>query len=284
MNMQAFRMASAVTVVLGLASMSSAAITVADYWRMGEADGAGAVNGALLTATNQTTGSYLLDAKPDPTSAITYSSDVPTDPVAGSTLSARLPGSSNYLAGTAAAGTNDFPVTNNFGVEEWVKIDELTTGNQTLFSVDGTSTRIALRVSTGGFGLRLEGGSGGTGDNTWQLSGFTAAAWHHVALVRDNGVTNIYVDGVAATPSVTAGRTTPAAAPATGSMGVGFGTTGNPNILTGYVDELRLFTFAPGEFSVSDLLVTAPVTVPEPATMGLLAVSAIGLLRRRQHS
>ena len=69
----------------------------------------------------------------------------------------------------------------------------------------------------------------------------TVGVWTHLALVRDSGVGTLYINGVASasfldTPNPPAGR---------------FAVGSDPQILggetfTGLMDEVRVFTFAPG--------------------------------------
>ena len=75
--------------------------------------------------------------------------------------------------------------------------------------------------------------------------------WIHMAVVNDNGTTTFYVNGVpSGTP--TNGVTAPSGVPYIGSAQ----DTGSP--FDGYLDEIRYSTFAPGQFSVSDLLLRPP--------------------------
>lgn len=84
----------------------------------------------------------------------------------------------------------------------------------------------------------------------------TKNVWTHLALVRASGVTVMYVNGVP--------KATNNAAPAvpSGSFGVG----APPQVpaspfYAGDIDELRVFTFAPNQFSVNDLLCFQPEVV-----------------------
>ncbi len=75
--------------------------------------------------------------------------------------------------------------------------------------------------------------------------------WMHLAIVNDNGVLTFYTNGIACGASVTSGATTPA-----GDCYIG--TPGDNQAFYGFLDEARMFTFAPGAFSTSDLLLRPP--------------------------
>jgi hypothetical protein len=98
----------------------------------------------------------------------------------------------------------------------------------------------------------------------------------NLALVRDGGTDTFYVNGVAWGGTGTGAPITP-----TTAIYLGRDTTG-------LVDEARIFTFTPGQFSVSDLLLTqtvfdAPI-VPEPTTVLLLGLGAALLWKRDRHT
>lgn len=88
-----------------------------------------------------------------------------------------------------------------------------------------------------------------------------------LAMVRDSGITTLYVNGV----SVATGLTTAENIP-----------TGNFILrgpFIGTLDRARFFTFTPGSFSTADLL----VPVLEPASFVLIGfgLAALGYARRR---
>jgi len=75
-------------------------------------------------------------------------------------------------------------------------------------------------------------------------------SWMHVAVVNDSGTNTFYVNGVASGAS-TITNTIP-----NGNIFAG-GSPGTTPTFRGYLDELRISTFAPGQFSTSDLLLRA---------------------------
>lgn len=283
--MRKFAIASAVTAVLGLASVSSAAFTVTDYWRMGEDNGTLPANNDGVTTVTQKDGPLVLNASTN--NIPLYSTDAPTDSKADSVRSIAIPntvGSSptNWLqsaTGVIGLGTG---VIKNFGAEAWVKPNSISaTANQTIFSIGGTSDTFALRFGYGAFTLRLTGGTNAPGnvgsgtDVTWSIpSSFTTADWNHVAVVSDdNGFMHLYVKGEEV--SATSNALRMPGVRTQNSIQIG---RASANPFAGKIDDVRLFTFGPGEFSTDKLL----VTVPEPTMIGLLGVSVLGLLHRRR--
>jgi hypothetical protein len=256
--------------VLGVATFASATVVTTNMWKFGENDGR--TGGQILVDhTTAATGSWSLYTQPWPTPAptATYSSDVPAasklPPGAASTLSVQLT-TSNYWQYWA----NDWKPTDNFGMEVWVKPAALT-GTQTIIYAGSPS-------ASGGIGLRLDNALvslhfGGVGSVSWAAPGLAVNTWTHLAMVRDSGITKLYVNGVDVSPATP--RTATPIAP-TSAFGVGSYSYG-PGTFTGNIDNLRLFTFTGGQFSAANDLM---VVVPEPASMGLMALGALGLLHR----
>ena len=90
--------------------------------------------------------------------------------------------------------------------------------------------------------------------------------WTHLAVVNNNGVNTFYVDGVQHGASADANvNTVPA-----GDMYAG-SAPGTQPTYAGYLDELRISTFASGQFSVTDLLTRAmsPDILSPPASAGV---------------
>lgn len=77
----------------------------------------------------------------------------------------------------------------------------------------------------------------------------TAGVWTHLAVVRDGGVTTLYVNGQPTAVTTNSAPITPA-----GTMEIGQDPAccSNP-AFGGVIDEVRIFTFAPGAFQPSDL-------------------------------
>jgi hypothetical protein len=93
-------------------------------------------------------------------------------------------------------------------------------------------------------------------------------------MVVNGGTTTFYVNGVA---NATAGA--PNTPIVTNSFNIGI----RPDLgerFDGRIDEVRIFSFAPGQFSVNDLQFNG--VVPEPASAALLGLGLMACLRRRR--
>lgn len=252
----------AVAVMLVAANLAQATVTAAGYYRLGEAD-AGAVAGNPGNATTEDSGANNMDLT-NWTGTQTYSSNVAASAAAavGSSLSMDFAGNGFYL--TQADCLTD--ATDNFGIEGWFNIDSLT---QMGLACNGDG------LGTAGFGLYVLGGT--VQGYYCQLavfdSGFapTPGEWFYAALVRDGGITKMYVNN---TNEITvAGNTaTPYSAAAAPQFSLG---VVSYDEFAGLADEIRVFTFEPGAFNAgSDLL----IAVPEPSTFALLAAGLFGLV------
>ncbi len=214
-----------------------ATVTTVSYWRGGEND-PGAFGGVSCSSTTDVIGGRTLQFS---TSVFWDSMNVSASAAArvGSTLCLRAYGAES--AGTNAAIPS---LTDNFGLELWVNPTTLT-GNQCLAYNGNTNSSGWGLYLIGNQYRGLFGGVGFVGTAT-----ATANAWTHLALVRDNGVATLYVNGVAA-GTVGSAPVSPA-----GRFAV-LGQPQNPALdrLFGFLDEVRVFTFVPGTFSTNDLLV-----------------------------
>lgn len=84
------------------------------------------------------------------------------------------------------------PVTDNFGIEAWVKPGTLSGTHVIVDNGNGSSTGWAIREFNGTYQAELSGilrfGTGAV----------TLNGWTHLALVRDSGTASLHVNGVAA--------------------------------------------------------------------------------------
>ena len=265
---------------LALASVCPAAVQTVAQYRLGE-DDPGATASAPGQATTLDHGPAHLDLSRSGTPH--YSSDVaPGAALAtGSTLSMQFKASSFdvYWRGTIALPAD------NFGIETWVK-----TASDPAAGADSVVVSDGIAGTNGVSFVRTANATplGGTeavyaamvGPTTVGFSGTPAGQWAHLALVRSGGTDTFYVDGQPAGTSQAA-VTDPGLAftvgaaycPLCGSLV----STSRP--FDGNIDEVRLFTFQPGQFdAASDLLYRA---VPEPAAV--YAGALVAMLLRRRH-
>lgn len=230
------------------------------YWRLNETSGSTAVNSGSLGAVADGT----------------YTNGV-TQGISGATIdgdkAASFDGADDYVLlpgvwGGTTAGT----------IEAWVNVNNPT---NSVFRaiVSSTNTNFAH------FQLYSPGATGQTG---FYGGGFPLAPglsplgeWHHFALTANSTATTVYVDGaVYSTSSGIGGVITPNS-PGEVAIGRGFG---GSRMFSGGIDEVAIYGTA---LTQAQLLahITAATTLPapEPSTMMLLSLGALGLakLRRR---
>jgi hypothetical protein len=157
--------------------------------------------------------------------------------------------------------------TDNFGIEGWFK--------RTAGATDWEVMAFNGNPGQDGWGLYCREGQvcGLWGALAWVDSGFypTTDEWFYAAVVRDNGVGQIYINDSAPVGSLATAPNAPGAANSIAIGGM------NAEAWHGSVDEVRVFTFASGAFNANtDLLINQ--VVPEPSTLTLLAMSAVGLI------
>jgi hypothetical protein len=241
-----------------IAAPADAAITVLAQYRLGEAD-PGAAPGLLgANPTVASVGTSGLARIGEP------SYGLPRPPFQNSTLAMAFDGADDRYDLSAVLTT----ATDNFGIEAWVKSNGRTTQNA-LIAYNGNT-------ASSGWGLFRAGAEYGFLYGGVVLDGVVPVTtdWTHLALVREGGTNRFYVNGQLIQsspggPNVPVGR---------------FQLGGNLLVPTegfdGEIDEVRVFTFAPGAFTPADL--NLPVFLPPepiPATQPWsLLLMALGLL------
>jgi VCBS repeat-containing protein len=170
----------------------------------------------------------------------------PITPNNGSVLAMAFNGSTDgYVRNSPVTA-----VTDNFGIEAWVRFDSVSGGQTIVYN--GNS-------STSGFGLIVNGGTyqglygGIVGFDTGVAA--TPNVWYDVALVRNNGVSQIYLDG-----ALIYSNTISNPNPATTAFAIGRSPEAAAAYLDGSVDDARVFTFSPGTFAPQDLLINTSVS------------------------
>jgi hypothetical protein len=236
--------------------------TIARY-RLGEADGGTAGN----TVTNEADSSgngFHLDVV---TGNQVWSSDTPSSagstlPLGASSLSVRFAApASSYRTAGGQTNSQVSVLTDNVGIEAWVKSDDLH------FSAILVHNGRSVLPPHTGFGLvQLAPGTIGNTNTVYagQVAGAfvgSAAAstneWTHLALVKDSaafGGWRFFVNGVLNGTNSAPG----VAALGTFQIAASAAVPGGALPFNGKLDEVRVFSFSSGQFSTNDLNVTPP--------------------------
>ena len=202
-------------------------ISLAVQWPLGDID-SGAVDGGAITGSSlsgfSSSGPVLISIKALPTGTPTYVSMAGSDPATkvGSTLGAHFDGTSKLSTSLVLNSINAF------AFECWVR-PQSTTGTRCIAHIGNPSLN--------GYGFYQVGSTlrarFGINSDIGQTT-FTEGAWVHLALVRQNGSSQFYVNGIATGAPSSLTPPTP-----TSSSLVGGGTSSN-EFFIGDVDEVRL--------------------------------------------
>ena len=181
------------------------------------------------------------------------------------TSGAGVPGSTAHtsfnIQGASGADFSGF-ATNNFGIEFWARTSSI---GGIFFSTGSSTGHIIFGLDNSNWIAGIHGGEWiGAASGTGQPR--AADTWTHLAIIRNNGVSTFYINGVAQT-----GTSTDAPTHSTGYI---------DQYYTGGLDELRMFTFDPAtDDPVAALNLQA---VPEPSTTALLGLGSLALILRRR--
>jgi hypothetical protein len=233
--------------LLALATGAHATVTNVAWYRLGENDPGAASGQVVKTTTTDFVGANDLRRF----GSAHYTNDVSRDAEQiGSSLAVLFNGAQFYSNAVVTTARN------NFGIEAWVRT--LTTADGTYLiahngnaAANGWGLQAAVATVRPGTTLVTYSGELGGGIRVGSGGAHIANAWTHVALVRDNGTSTFYLNGVASGSTNTVTPATPAG---------GFAIAATPQsphdgFFPGIIDEVRVFTFAPGQFSTDDLLV-----------------------------
>jgi hypothetical protein len=109
------------------------------------------------------------------------------------------------------------------------------------------------------------------GNSAWFAYTFSPDQWYHIAVTREAKTMRLYVNGVYTNQALTMANV-----PDPTTWGLSFGCRPNlTNFMPGTLDDVRIYNNALTLPEIRSLL-------PEPGTLALLGLSALGLLRRRR--
>lgn len=226
----------AIALPMFTAGQAGAVVNTLGYYRLGETEGGVNGNGVTQAARDASpNNNHYINNQPAGNSysnAISFAAANNT----GSTMGVAMNGSNGGFYGI----TTQFP-DSNVGVELFVETNDASKANNFL---------AGTRANTGGIGVMQDGNvwKGVIGNVTYVGSApLLANQWVHLAIVRDNGTTTFYANGVprAVSNSVPISSGAP-------HMGV---ISGGSVRFGGTLDEVRMFNFTPGTFNPADLLI-----------------------------
>jgi hypothetical protein len=251
------------------------------YFRLNETSGSSAAN-AVISST--TTGSYGIRGSGSYTLGSTNAIRPPTyGGLDAGNVAVSLAGdvggesrNAGYLATSSVASVTDYTM------EFW--LNNTRGAQDTLITFVAGTTDGAKWESLGIMGSVIPayqgrfcvGANVGAGETTQYFSGSLATAgWHDVALVRSGDKLNLYVDGVKDATTITLSTSFGAA----NSFVIGARASDKNWGMIGLIDEAAIYTTALSDGVIADHYASA---IPEPASLVLLALAGVVVLRRRR--
>jgi concanavalin A-like lectin/glucanase superfamily protein len=234
-----------------------ATVTVVARYHLGEGDVTAVSGGIGQDPTTDSVGGFNLARFGSPTYTLATPFSI------GSTYSMSF----NGVDQRYGLATNPSVVTDNFGIEAWFQWAGNASGNAVI-AYNG-------HTGTSGWGVFRAGGNVALlfgGVNLMTGPAMVVGSWTELAAVRAGGTTTLYVDGF---PQGTI-PDTPNAPSTLGGAGmmIGGNAVGPGEFFGGNIDEVRVFTFAPGAFTPSDLNL-ATANIPTAGTAALIAMALL---------
>lgn len=152
--------------------------------------------------------------------------------------SAYFDGSGDYLT---VSDSEDWSFgSGDFAFDTWVNFSSLSSIQNIFYQGSGDSSNYRIQLyyhNTVGLSFNiLSGGSYLVDFNQGSISGWSTDNWYHIAVVRNGNIWNLYRNGISIA-STSANITSPNYS---GPFYIGGNETGSSNLLSGYLDELRI--------------------------------------------
>jgi len=247
--------------VLGFAMPVGAAVTLVAEYHLGEADSLGKNNLPKDSSGN----------------GYDFKKQVNGNGASVGTSGVYAPGSTAYLDTSAstdegwyANGLLSSLQTENFAFGVYARASSLEGTQGDIFTVGGSNGSLKLSLANNGWAASAINKAWIGGDKGVSGS-FTANTWVHLALIRTDGTTTFYIDGVAQSGTWSG---TPVNDDAHISVN-----PGGSAFFDGNIDEARIVTFDSGE-STKNILNTLQ-NIPEPSSSTLLGLGVLALILRR---
>jgi hypothetical protein len=237
----------ALILIIAPAAATHAGVTNLVWYRLGENDPGAATGLAVTNTTADLAGGGPLTQFNGPRYTNGLFSGAPDG--FSSSLAISFNGINQFLSNSVVLSGTD-----GFALEVWVKPNQTTNSVSNAIVYNG-----AFLNGYGFYGNRPNYTVLFSGRTNLTLGPATAGIRAHLALARDGG-TKLYFNGIA----VATNTTSPIFPNGDFEVGHGLG-----DLLAGYfdgvIDEVRVFTFAPGQFNPNDLLINLKRVTTRPA-------------------